>query len=243
MSFNNRRGRGSRGVPNQSYNNNTNRRVEPSKNPRAPIILAKPHHEHRGGPSGRDSADVESYERPPPRSSQTDTRRQVLARKDSTQAGQGEDSSRSVESPRPPSSSTSDNSKQSSYARDAANSLNDYIPPRNIKLVDDNQFCEHFSDYLNENSTDFVIVGVIGTTSVGKSSILNALINPESLHQQQQKSSTEISQKQAGNGNINSSLTPQQRMFRVQTFEKQMLSEHCTNGTYDYLKVCSRTWN
>ena len=180
--------------------------------------------------TGQDSADAESFERPPPRPSQADSRRQVLVRKDSSQA-QGEESSRHLESPRPPSSSSSsvDNSKQASNAREIVNSPNDYIPPRNIKLVDDNQFCEHFSDYLNENSTDFVIVGVIGTTSVGKSSILNALINPESLHQQQQKSSTEISQKQA-NGNTNTSLTPQQRMFRVQTFEKQMLSEHCTNG-------------
>ena len=102
---------------------------------------------------------------------------------------------------------------------------NDFIPPRNLKLVDDNQFCEHFYDYLNENSTDFVIVGVIGTTSVGKSTILNALINPASIQQQPgQKSSNDNMQQTNGNTPMN------QRLFRVQTFEKQMLSEHCTNG-------------
>ena len=109
--------------------------------------------------------------------------------------------------------------------KEVAVNPNDFIPPRNLKLVDDNQFCEHFYDYLNENSTDFVIVGVIGTTSVGKSTILNALINPASIQQQPgQKSSNDNMQQTNGNTPMN------QRLFRVQTFEKQMLSEHCTNG-------------
>ena len=52
----------------------------------------------------------------------------------------------------------------------------------------------------------------IGTQSVGKSLLLNALIN------QQKPKSEEKS-----------------RMFRVQTFEKQMLSEHCTNGVNSWV--------
>jgi predicted GTPase len=70
---------------------------------------------------------------------------------------------------------------------------------------------------------------VIGTTSVGKSSILNALINPRNNPASLiQKPLSENGQQQT-NGNVS---TTSQRMFRVQTFEKQMLSEHCTNGMY-----------
>ena len=93
MSFVNRRGGRGRGGGggNQSYN--SNRRTETNRNPRAPIILAKPQHDHRGG-GGRDSNDAESFEQRPQRS---ENRRQVLARKDSSQ---GEDP-RHLESPRP----------------------------------------------------------------------------------------------------------------------------------------------
>ena len=150
-------------------------------------------------------------------------RKQVLTRKESSQ---GEDP-RQVESPRPPSSTGPGENLKPQHQREVIHNPNDYIPPRNIKLVDDNQFCEHFCDYLNENSTDFIIVGVIGTTSVGKSSILNALINPRNNPASLiQKPSSENGQQQT-NGNVS---TTSQRMFRVQTFEKQMLSEHCTNG-------------
>jgi len=240
MSYVNRRGRGrgssgSGGGGNQSYRGdrgittgsepgssyNSNRRTETNRNPRAPIILAKPQHDRRGS-GGRDSNDVDGYEQRPPRS---ENRRQVLARKDSSTPVV--EDSRRIASPRPLPQSTSASVSESSkpQAKDVSFNPNDYIPPRNLKLVDDNQFCEHFYDYLNENSTDFVVVGVIGTTSVGKSTILNALINPASIQQQPgQKSSIE-------NGHQTNGSTPMnQRMFRVQTFEKQMLSEHCTNG-------------
>ena len=71
MSYVNRRGRGrgnsgsgSGGGGNQSYN--SNRRTETNRNPRAPIILAKPQYDHRGS-GGRDSNDVDGYEQRPPR--------------------------------------------------------------------------------------------------------------------------------------------------------------------------------
>merc|ERR1719266_2262623 len=229
MSFANKRGRGrgydgrgsdGRGGGNQSYS--ATRRTEINRNQRAPIILAKPqHHDHR---SGRDPVDVDYSDRPPNRVGPTQNdRKQVLTRKESSQ---GEDP-RQVESPRPPSSTGPGENSKPQHQREVVNNPNDYIPPRNIKLVDDNQFCEHFCDYLNENSTDFIIVGVIGTTSVGKSSILNALINPRNNPASLiQKPLNENGQQQTnGNGS-----TTSQRMFRVQTFEKQMLSEHCTNG-------------
>jgi len=77
-----------------------------------------------------------------------------------------------------------------------------------IKLVDESHFfCDGISDYMTDN-TDFTVIGVLGLQNCGKSSILNIL---------------------ARNG-ISDDDT-----FRVQTYEHQMLAEHCTNGVDVYV--------
>jgi len=77
-----------------------------------------------------------------------------------------------------------------------------------VKLIDENHsFCEGISEYLTDNQ-DFLVVGVLGLQNTGKSTILNILA----------KNSVE-----------------DEEMFRVQSFEHQMLAEHCTNGIDVYV--------
>lgn len=46
---------------------------------------------------------------------------------------------------------------------------------KSMKLIDDGiMSTEHLQDYLQEN-TDFIVVGVVGSQGVGKSTILNLL--------------------------------------------------------------------
>ena len=159
------------------------------KSPKPPVILAKPNAEKAKEPS------IKSDNEP------RNEKRQLLSRKESSKA----EDSRSTDSPK--SSSSIDNVTSSTRVKDS----DSYVPVRNLKLIDDHLFCEPLYDYMSENN-DFIVIGVIGCQSVGKSQLLNALIN-------QQKSKSE----------------EKSRMFRVQTFEKQMLSEHCTNGVNSWV--------
>ena len=91
------------------------------------------------------------------------------------------------------------------------------IPEKSFKLIDDtHSISESITSYLTEN-TDFQVVGVLGLQGVGKSTVCNALAT-------------------AVDGNIDfnpvktSLHTQPNAIFRMQTFEKQMLSEHCTTG-------------
>jgi protein SMG9 len=73
-----------------------------------------------------------------------------------------------------------------------------------IKLVDENAvFCDTVGEFMTDNF-DFTVIGVLGLQNTGKSTILNALAR---LHD-----------------------SDEEDVFRVQTFEHQMLAEHCTNG-------------
>lgn len=50
---------------------------------------------------------------------------------------------------------------------------------KSLKLIDDNVMCaDHLQDYLQDN-TEFLVVGILGAQSVGKSTIANLLIHNE----------------------------------------------------------------
>ena len=166
-----------------------------------PIILAKPERsENIQAGSNEATGSVKSIDS-----------RSVLSRKDSS----NKDDSRKVDSPKP----LTPKPAESSYD---PNDTSNFIPSRNVKLVDDQQFCEPLADCMTDNS-DFIVVGVLGTQGVGKSFILNCLIKIGS-HQT-------VNPDDTSNYNKDGQSKPQpDRTFRVQTFEKQMLSEHCTNG-------------
>ena len=151
------------------------------KSPKPPIILAKPSLDK----PKESSIDSESE-------SKLD-KRQLLSRKESSK----QEEPRATDSPK-----SSSSTETVSRVHDPDN----YVPIRNVKLIDDHLFCEPLYDYMSENN-DFIVIGIIGCQSVGKSLILNALINSQKPKNEEKS-----------------------RMFRVQTFEKQMLSEHCTNG-------------
>ena len=73
---------------------------------------------------------------------------------------------------------------------------------------------------MSENP-DFIVVGIVGAGSVGKSFILNSVIKLSN--------NQSINPDDSSNYNADGQSKPQaERTFRVQTFEKQMLSEHCT---------------
>ena len=83
-------------------------------------------------------------------------------------------------------------------------------------------------DYMSENS-DFIVVGIVGAGSVGKSFILNSVIKLSNYQS--------INPDDSSNYNADGQSKPQaERTFRVQTFEKQMLSEHCTYPLYIFCK-------
>jgi len=77
-----------------------------------------------------------------------------------------------------------------------------------LKIVDESStFCDGVIDYLTDNQ-DFIVVGVLGLQNTGKSTILNMLAKN----------------------------SPQdEEIFRVQSYEHQMLAEHCTNGIDVYI--------
>ena len=83
-----------------------------------------------------------------------------------------------------------------------------------LKLLD-NSLSDRFSDTLRQclsENADFLVVGVMGPQSTGKSSLLNAI------------------------SNLDAHKLP---LFKTQTFELQMLGEHCSNGVTAY--VCPDT--
>ena len=193
-----------------------------------PIILAKPER----------SENIQAVSNEATGSGKSIDSRSVLIRKDPSD----KEDSRKVDSPKPLSTP-----KPSAESYDP-NHVSNFIPPRNVKLVvcvhicyysttskqaytfasmifcfqDDQQFCEPLADCMTDNS-DFIVVGVLGTQGVGKSFILNCLIKIGS-HQT-------VNPDDTSNYNKDGQSKPQpDRTFRVQTFEKQMLSEHCTNG-------------
>lgn len=57
---------------------------------------------------------------------------------------------------------------------------------KSMKLIDDGLMStEHLQDYLQEN-TDFIVVGVVGSQGVGKSTILNLLSEKKVTFQSKQ---------------------------------------------------------
>ena len=167
-----------------------------------PIILAKPERSENIQPGSNEATGS---------GKSIDSRSVLLSRKDSS----NKEESRKVDSPKPLTPKPSAESYN-------PNEVSNFVPPRNVKLVDDQQFCEPLADCMTDNS-DFIVVGVLGTQGVGKSFILNCLIKIGS-HQT-------VNPDDTSNYNKDGQSKPQaDRTFRVQTFEKQMLSEHCTNG-------------
>ena len=181
----------------------------PSSSNRTPIILAKPER-NENGQGNSNSEERQTATVPPTIEIES---RAVLSRsvhKESTPNIVKEERPKSNDSPKPPTENY-----------DPCDTSN-FIPPRNVKLVDDQQFCEPLSDCMTEN-TDYIVVGIVGTQGVGKSFILNSVIKLGN-HQN-------LNPEDTSNYNADGQSKPQaDRTFRVQTFEKQMLSEHCTNG-------------
>lgn len=93
---------------------------------------------------------------------------------------------------------------------------------RSTKLIDDHQFVENLSDYLSDNP-DFVVVGVIGPQGSGKSTILNHLARALSDSKNAKSNDGSTTTNGVGQSEVSD-------FFRVQSFEKQMTGEHCTNG-------------
>ena len=115
---------------------------------------------------------------------------------------------------------------------------------------------------LTENP-DFLVVGVIGMQGAGKSSILNHLANylrPEPPSSKS-KTSTNIENESLMNTNNTSrdsynrsnvksfssdkegaTITSKNlvEVFREQSFEKQMLAEHCTSGIKAWISPTTR---
>ena len=73
------------------------------------------------------------------------------------------------------------------------------------------------------DNTDFLVVGVVGLQSAGKSTVLNHLANYI---------------KPDGGGGVNKGEL--QEIFREQNFEKEMLGEHGTNGVKAWIAPTSR---
>ena len=94
-----------------------------------------------------------------------------------------------------------------------------FMTERSIKLIDEQQFSDTFSEYLSDNQ-DFFVVGVLGSQSTGKSTLMNALAKGLI----EQKSSNDE------NNSTTNGVGHKSNFFRVQSFEKQMTGEHCTNG-------------
>ena len=176
-----------------------------------PTIMAKPHAE-RGNPefpSLQQSA-ATAQKKPPP-----------SAAASASSGNQDEDKSATnvvrADSPASSSATARLNRPQSQQPRRAEQGEGDATPPEQnhpLKLLD-NSLSDRFSDTLRQclsENADFLVVGVIGPQSTGKSSLLNAI------------------------SNLDAQKLP---LFKTQTFELQMLGEHCSNGVTAY--VCPDT--
>jgi len=97
--------------------------------------------------------------------------------------------------------------------------INGAVPPfreKSARLIDEQQqFCTSGLGSVMTDNTEFLVVGVIGLQSVGKSTILNRLANY---------------------------IKPSgaEELFREQTMEKQIMSEHCTNGVKAWISPTTR---
>ena len=177
-----------------------------------PTIMAKPHAE-RGNPefpSLQQSAATAQKKLPPSAaaSSSPGSQEEVRPAAKSVRA----------DSPASASAAAKMNRPQSQQPRRAEQGEGEVTPPEQnhpLKLLD-NSLSERFSDTLRQclsDNPDFLVVGVMGPQSTGKSSLLNAI----------------------------SSLDAQkQPLFKTQTFELQMLGEHCSNGVTAYVCPDSR---
>ena len=92
--------------------------------------------------------------------------KQLLGRKESS-------TSRSV-SPKILSDSASSLTANNTTAATQPVQKHSFMNERSIKLIDEQQFSDTFSEYLSDNP-DFFVVGVLGPQSTGKSTLMNAL--------------------------------------------------------------------
>lgn len=176
-----------------------------------PTIMAKPQAE-RGNPefpSLQQSAAATAQKKLPP----------SAATSSPGTGSQEEDKSATslVRADSPASSSASMTSRlnrpQSQQPRRPEQGEGETAPPEQnhpLKLLD-NSLSERFSDTLRQclsENADFLVVGVVGPQSTGKSSMLNAI------------------------SNLDAKKLP---LFKTQTFELQMLGEHCSNGVTAYV--------
>jgi len=135
---------------------------------------------------------------------------------------------------------------------------------KSVRLVDDlQQFTlSGLSSVLTENP-DFLVVGVIGMQGAGKSSILNHLANhlrPETMSKNMRNSenkeneslqnttntmrdnSNRTKEKSSASEKEGTTITSKylEEVFREQSFEKQMLAEHCTSGIKAWISPTTR---
>ena len=135
---------------------------------------------------------------------------------------------------------------------------------QSVRLVDDlQQFTvSGLSSVLTENP-DFLVVGVIGMQGAGKSSILNHLANhlrPETLSSKSKDSDNKENESSMNTNNTSkenfnrtreknstsdkdgTTITSKhlEEVFREQSFEKQMLAEHCTSGIKAWISPTTR---
>ena len=151
-------------------------------------------------------------ESPPQSGSGSNVAKQLLGRKESS-------TSRSVSPKVVLAESSTANATPAPQQVPRAKDMSD----RSKKLIDDQQFVDKVSEFLSENP-DFLVVGIVGPQSCGKSTIMNALAKDLI----ELKSSND----ENNGGTSNGVEQNNSNFFRVQSFEKQMTGEHCTNGVY-----------
>ena len=139
---------------------------------------------------------------------------------------------------------------------------------QSVRLVDDlQQFSMSGLNAVLTDNPDFLVVGVIGMQGTGKSSILNYLANhvrqkpnystsskvkenkenetANNTKSQDKSKSTGTKLNERNNtaameSNPNVTSTDLEEIFREQSFEKQMLAEHCTSGIKAWISPTTR---
>jgi len=132
------------------------------------------------------------------------------------------------------------------------------LPPfreKSARLIDDQQqFCTSGLASVMTDNTDFLVVGVVGLQSTGKSTILNKLANyvKSNYHAANDEKGSRGASKGSGNSNETEALSTgvsktaaadakAEEIFREQTAEKQMLGEHCSSGVKAWVSPTTRT--
>ena len=194
-----------------------------------PTIMAKPHADRSNAaaaaefPSLQQSAAASAQKKQPQSVAATSLVPRTTGNQEEDKTAQSKDQNPSAtltraDSPASSSSSVSRSARpQSQQPRrpehgDGAETAPEQNHP--LKLLD-NSLSDRFSDTLRQclsENADFLVVGVMGPQSTGKSSLLNAI------------------------SNLDAKKLP---LFKTQTFELQMLGEHCSNGVTAY--VCPDT--